>query len=205
MSERAITTQEELEALYGEISPIALAKERAALTAHYRAFVEASPFIIISTIGPKGIDASPRGDPQGFVRMIDDKTLLIPDRRGNNRLDTLKNILQDPRVSLLFLIPGVGETLRIRGRAEIIEDQELAQSFAMQGKAPTTLLRVSIKCVYFQCQKALARSKLWDPASIIDRSQLPTAGEMAEALSAEPFDGKAYDAAYPERMKQTIY
>lgn len=205
MTERTITTLEELEALYASVSEIARAKEQNALTPHYRAFVEAAPFVVISTLGPNGIDASPRGDPPGFVRIVDDKTLLIPDRRGNNRLDTLKNILHDPRISLIFLIPGVGETLRVRGQATIIQDEELAKSFTMQGKAPTTLLRVTINCVYFQCQKALARSKLWDPEARVNRATLPTAGEMAEALSSEPFDGKAYDEAYPERLKQTIY
>ncbi|MEQ9519801.1 MAG: pyridoxamine 5'-phosphate oxidase family protein [Parvibaculum sp.] len=205
MAARTITTLDDLKALYGEISAPALAKERTALTPHYRAFVEAAPFMVIATIGPKGLDTSPRGDPAGFVHVVDDKTLLIPDRRGNNRLDTLKNILHDPRISLIFLIPGVGEALRVRGRAEIIQDDELAAGFVMQGKAPTTLLRITIECVYFQCQKAIARSRLWDPASVIDRTTLPTAGEMVEALVSEPFDGKAYDADYPERLKRTIY
>ena len=139
------------------------------------------------------------------MRVVDEKTLLIPDRRGNNRIDTLRNLVRDPRLSLLFLIPGVGETLRINGRGEIVTDPELLASFTMQGKEPRSVLVVTAERVYFQCQKALARSKLWSAEAQIDRGELPTAGQIVQALSRDDFDGAAYDRAYPERMKKTIY
>lgn len=200
-----ITSIEELEELYGAAVPRSLTKEQDHLTDHYRVFVDAAPFVVVATSGPEGLDCSPRGDPPGFVRVHDQYTVMMPDRRGNNRLDTLKNIVRDPRISLLFMIPGVGETLRINGKAEIDSDPDLCASFAMQGKNPKSVIITKIESVYFQCQKALARSKLWAPESIVDRSTLPTAGQMAEAMSAEPFDGKAYDEGYPEHMKKTIY
>ena len=203
--EHAITTLEDLEALYGAPVPRSLTKEIGYISDHYRAFIEASPFMMIASIAPEGLDCSPRGDPAGFVRVVDEKTVLIPDRRGNNRLDTLKNIIRDPRVSLLFLIPGVGETLRINGRARLTKEPELCASFEMQGKAPKSIIEVTAERVYFQCQKALARSKLWAPDTQIERSRLPTAGEIMSALTEEAFDHAAYDAQYPEHMKKTIY
>lgn len=200
-----ITSIEELEAHYGQVNPRAIDKEQDHLTDHYRAFVEASPFVLIATVGPEGLDCSPRGDPPGFVRIHDKRTVLMPDRRGNNRLDTLKNIVRDPRISLLFMIPGVGETLRINGKAEIVTNAELCASFTIHGKIPKSVIVTTIDTVYFQCQKALARSNLWSADAQVDRSTLPTAGQMAEAMSAEPFDGKTYDENYPEHMKKTIY
>jgi hypothetical protein len=203
--DHAITTVEELEALYGAPVPRSLIKEIGFISEHYRAFIEASPFMIIASIGPEGLDCSPRGDPSGFVRVADDRTVLIPDRRGNNRLDTLKNIIRDSRVSLLFLIPGVGETLRINGTARLTTEPQLCQSFAINGKAPRSVIEVTADRVYFQCQKALARSRLWDAEGQVPRASLPTAGQIMAALSKEPFDHEAYDAQYPEHMKQTIY
>jgi PPOX class probable FMN-dependent enzyme len=200
-----LTTIEELEALYGEPLGRSLIKEIDHISDHYRAFVEASPFLIIASIGPEGLDCSPRGDPAGFVRVADEKTVLIPDRRGNNRIDTLRNIVRDPRVSLLFLIPGVGETLRINGTARITTDPDLCQSFEMQGKVPKSIIEVRADRVYFQCQKALVRSRLWAGETQVLRDQLPTAGQIMAALSEEPFDHAAYDAGYPEHMKKTIY
>jgi PPOX class probable FMN-dependent enzyme len=204
-SDYAITTIEQLEALYGVPVPRSLTKEINYISDHYRAFIEASPFMIIASIAPEGLDCSPRGDPAGFVRVVDDKTVLIPDRPGNNRLDTLKNIIRDPRVSLLFLIPGAGETLRINGRARLTTDPGLCASFEINGKAPRSIVEVIADRVYFQCQKALVRSKLWAPETQIIRDTLPTAGEIMAALSEEPFDAAAYDAGYPEHMKKTIY
>jgi PPOX class probable FMN-dependent enzyme len=195
----------ELEALYGEPVKTSLIKELDHISDHYRAFIEASPFCAVASCGPGGLDCSPRGDPAGFVRVVDRKTVMLPDRRGNNRLDTLRNLVVDPRISLLFLIPGVGETMRINGRAVISTDPELCADFAMQGKAASSVIVVTVERIYFQCQKALARSRLWDPDARIDRASLPTAGQMAQALSPEPFDGAAYDAEYPERMKKTMY
>ena len=167
--------------------------------------IDASPFVVLSTVGPEGTDCSPRGDPPGFVRVIDGTTVAMPDRRGNNRIDSLRNIVRDPRVSLLFLVPGMGETLRINGTARLSTDPDLLESFAMEGKPPQSVILVSVGSVYFQCQKALARSKLWDPETRIDRKALPTAGDIIKSLAKEEFDGAAYDAAYPERMKRTMY
>ncbi|MDG2481772.1 MAG: pyridoxamine 5'-phosphate oxidase family protein [Alphaproteobacteria bacterium] len=204
-NDHLITSLEALEAHYGAAVPLSLTKELDHISDHYRAFIEAAPFVAIASSGQGGLDCSPRGDPAGFVRVTSPRTIMLPDQRGNNRLDTLKNIVGDPRVALLFLIPGVGETMRINGQAVISTDPGLCAGFIMQGKTPASVIVVTVDSVYFQCQKALARSRLWDPDARVDRATLPTAGEMAEALSAEPFDGAAYDAAYPERMKTTIY
>lgn len=200
-----ITSEAELDALYGTSPPAAIMKEISYISDHYRAFIEASPFVILATSGPEGLDCSPRGDPKGFVRVADPKTLMIPDRRGNNRVDSLRNIVRDPRVALLFLVPGVGETMRVNGRAVLSTDPALCASFALQGKAPACVIVVTAESVYPQCQKALVRSKLWDAAQHVPRSTLPSVGQMVEAISKGAFDGKAYDAAYPERLKQTIY
>ena len=196
-----ITDIASLEAHYGTAAPASLDKEVPYLTAEYRAFIEASPFMLIATVGEGGTDCSPRGDPAGFVHVEDDRTLLIPDRRGNNRLDTLRNLVVDPRCSLLFLVPGAGETIRVNGTAEIIADDALSARFEMQGKRPATVLRVRIGSVYFQCQKALARSKLWNAEA---RSDMPSAGTMVKSIKSD-FDAATYDAAYPERMKKTMY
>jgi uncharacterized protein len=200
-----ITTQEQLDALYGEPVPAAIAKEIDHISDHYKALIDKSPFVIIATVGPEGLDCSPRGDPPGFVRVVDRKTVLIPDRRGNNRIDGLRNLVRDPRISLLFLIPGVGTTLRINGRAEISVDPELCATFAMQGKAPKTVLVVTADRVYFQCPKALVRSRLWSAEAQVKPSELPSAGEILQALSRGNIDGAAYDQAYPQRLKDTMY
>ena len=205
LDEHLITSIKELETYYGVVSPAAKDKEQNHLTEHYKAFVDASPFVLVATIGPEGLDCSPRGDPAGFVCVHDAKTVILPDRRGNNRLDTLRNVVRDPRISLLFLIPGAGETLRINGHAKVSTDPELCATFTMQGKNPTSVLIVTIDVVYFQCKKALARSKLWSIDAQSRPDGLPTAGQMVEAISKEPFDGAAYDRDYPERMKKTIY
>ncbi len=202
---RRVTTEAELEALYGAPSARSLDKEIGHISPHYRAFIEKAPFVVVATSGPGGLDCSPRGDPPGFVRVADEKTVLIPDRRGNNRIDTLRNLVQDPRISLLFLIPGVGETMRINGRAEILVDPELCGTFAMNGKAPRSVIAVTVDRIYFQCQKALARSRLWSADAQIPRSDLPSTGEMLQALSKDAFDGAAYDRDYAEHMKKTIY
>lgn len=199
-----ITSIAELEALYTPVNPTSLLKERDHISADYAKFIEASPFMILATVGEEGLDCSPRGDPAGFVRVIDAHTLAIPDRRGNNRIDSLRNIVRDPRVALLFLIPGIGETMRVNGRAVISTDPQLRESFAMEGKTPQTVILVTAERVYPQCQKALARSKLWDASCHLPRSALPTVGQMMQRISAD-FDGQAYDAAYPERLKQTMY
>ena len=200
-----VSTIEELEAIYGEPLPQSLVKEIDYISDHYRSFIKKSPFMVLASVAEEGLDCSPRGDPAGFVRVVDEKTVMIPDRRGNNRIDTLRNIVRDPRVSLLFLVPGVGETLRINGRAKISVDPELCGSFDMNGKTPRSVIIVTADRVYFQCQKALARSRLWDPEAQVERKELPTAGKILQSLSRDEFDGEAYDRNYPERLKKTIY
>ncbi len=200
-----ITTLEQLDAMYGQPSGPAVIKEIDYISDHYRQFIEKSPFVVVATVGPEGLDCSPRGDPPGFVRVRDNKTVLIQDRRGNNRVDTLRNLVRDPRISLLFMIPGIGSTLRINGRAEIVVDPELNASFAINGKVSKCVLVVTVERIYTQCPKALVRSKLWAPESQIDRSELPSPGEMIAALSKGAIDGAEYDRAYPQRLKETIY
>jgi PPOX class probable FMN-dependent enzyme len=200
-----IRTLAELEALYDVPVPTSITKEIDHLTELHCAYIEASPFVVVATSGPGGVDASPRGDPPGFVRVLDERTLLMPDRRGNNRLDTLRNLVEDPRIGLLFLVPGIGVTLRVNGTAEISTDLDLRESFAIDGKAPTTVIVVTTTSVYTQCPKALIRSHLWDPSRHRDPSELPSVGDIMQAITTGMFDGKAYDDAYPERIRQTIY
>ena len=200
-----ITTLEQLEALYGEPVQAAIAKEIDYISDHYKAFIDKAPFVVVATVGPEGLDCTPRGDPPGFVRVLDKSTVLLPDRRGNNRVDSLRNLVRDPRISLLFMIPGIGNTLRINGRAEISVDPELCASFAMHGKLPRSVLIVTAERVYFQCPKALVRSRLWSPEAQIARSDLPSTGEILAALSKGAIDGEEYDRAYPQRLKETIY
>ncbi len=182
----------------------ALVKEIDYLSEHYQAFIERSPFAVLATIGPGGLDCSPRGDPPGFVTVLDDKTLALPDRRGNNRLDSLRNLVDDSRASLLLLIPGIGETLRINGNAYIVTDPDLRANFEMQGKLPASVILFTVERVYFQCQKALVRSGLWRQDAQIERGELPSTGQILQALT-EDFDGEQYDRDYPERLRKTIY
>jgi hypothetical protein len=204
--DHVITTTEQLESLYAD-APYgpALIKEVDHITPQYRQLIEAAPFAVIATSGPEGLDCSPRGDPPGFVRVIDEKTLVIPDRRGNNRIDSLRNLVRDPRISLLFLIPGVGETMRINGRAKISTDPKLTETFALNGKVPKCVLLVTVDTAYFQCTKAIIRSKLWDPASKVDRKTLPTPGSIIAELTDGKMGGPEHDRLAPERIKETIY
>jgi PPOX class probable FMN-dependent enzyme len=200
-----ITTQEQLDALYGAPVEAAIAKEIDYISGHYKAFIDKAPFVVVATVGPEGLDCSPRGDPPGFVRVRDKNTVLIPDRRGNNRVDSLRNLVRDPRISLLFIIPGIGNTLRINGRAEISTEPELCASFAIRGKAPKTVLVVMVERIYFQCPKALVRSRLWSANAQIPRSELPSTGEILQAVTKGKVDAAAYDQAYPRRLEETIY
>ncbi len=204
--DHTIATTAELEKLYSD-APYgpAVFKETDRITPQYRKLIEAAPFCVVATCGPEGLDCSPRGDPPGFVRVLDEHTLVIPDRRGNNRIDSLRNLVCDPRISLLFLIPGVGETMRVNGRASISTDPKLTESFAMNGKVPKCALVVTVERAYFQCTKAIIRSKLWDPASIVDRKTLPTPGSILAELTDGKMGGPEHDRAAPERIKQTIY
>ncbi len=202
---RHINTIADLEALYGAPMGAALTKEVDYITDQYRVFIEKAPFVVVATVGPEGLDCSPRGDPVGFVRVLDRNRVLIPDRRGNNRIDSMRNIIRDPRISLLFLIPGVNETLRINGRARIIVDEALAKTFTVNEKVPTTLLEVTADRVYYQCPKALIRSKLWSIDAQVPRSALPTGGQILQEITNNAVNAAEYDAAYPERIRQTIY
>lgn len=188
-----------LAALYGEANPNSIAKEAPVITAHYRQFIEAAPFMALATCGPEGMDCSPRGDGPGFVRVADEKTLMIPDRRGNNRIDSLRNILREPKVGLLFLIPGVGETFRVNGRAQVSVDPELLASFEVDGKAPKSVIVVSVESVYFQCSRAILRSRLWDASRHVERKSLPSTGSILAGLSQQ-IDGEAYDRELPARI-----
>ena len=197
-----------LEELYGKPVERALWKEIDHINKHYQQFIEASPFLIMATYGEKGIDCSPRGDPAGFVRVVNKNHLLIPDRKGNNRLDSLRNIVTNKKIGLIFLIPNVGETIRVSGHAKILVDDELCRSFSINGKPASSVLSIKVEKAYFQCQKAIVRSSLWDVSSYIERKELPTAGQMAKYFLSQrgiEFDGDAYDKSYPEHMKKTIY
>lgn len=200
-----ITTVEELEAIYGLPNEASTVKEVDHVTPHYRAIIEASPFALLATCGPEGLDCSPRGDVAGFVRIHDAKTLMLPDRRGNNRVDSLRNIVRDPRVALLFMIPGVGNTLRVNGRAHVTTDAELLASFVMDGKAPRSVVVLAIDTVFFQCARALIRSELWNPARHVNPHTLPSAGQILAALSDERVGGDEYDRAWPGRAKETLW
>jgi PPOX class probable FMN-dependent enzyme len=199
-----VTNLAELESLYGEVGEASRIKETDRVVPVYRAFIEAAPFAILGTVGPEGLDCSPRGDGPGFVRVVDDKTLILPDRRGNNRIDSLRNVVRDPRVALLFMIPGTGETLRVNGRAVVCADPDLLESFAMDGKRPRTALVVSVEAVYFQCSRAIVRADLWNAAAHPARPAVPSPGRMLAALT-DSIDGDAYDQALPQRVKSTLY
>ena len=200
-----VTSAEALARLYGTPDTRSVVKETTRLTPGYRAFVEAAPFLVLATVGPDCIDCSPRGDAPGFVHVVDDTTLLVPDRAGNRRLDSLRNVLHDPRVGLYFLVPGVGETLRVKGRAAISDDAALCGRFAVDGRLPRTVLVVTVERVYFQCARAVLRGGLWDPARQLPRDRLPTAGELLAQASDGVEGGPAYDAALPGRLRATLY
>jgi len=200
-----ITTLAALEQLYGEVAAPSLMKVTDHIHPAYRPFIDSSPFVALATSGPSGLDVSPRGDPAGFLHIENEKTLLLPDRRGNNRIDSLKNIVSDPRVALLFLIPGIGETLRVNGVAEISINPELLERFAVEGNRPRSVLRITVNSVFFQCSRAIIRARLWDPATQLERAQLPSTGSILKALSQSAIDGEAYDRALPGRIKDTLY
>ncbi|MER9892728.1 pyridoxamine 5'-phosphate oxidase family protein [Mesorhizobium sp. M0119] len=200
-----ITSVEQLEALYGLPGEASVVKELDQLIPEYAAFIEASPFAALATCGPEGLDCSPRGDLAGFVRIHDPKTLMIPDRRGNNRADSLRNILRDPRVALLFLVPGSGTTLRVNGRAHITTDPELCVSFTVEGKPARSVTIVEVDAVYFQCARAIHRSELWNPARHVDPRSLPTPGQILEITSRKNIDGEVYDREWPERAKKSMW
>jgi uncharacterized protein len=200
-----ITTVEQLEALYGQPAEPSLVKEVPTITPHYRVMIEASPFALLATVGPEGVDCSPRGEAPGFVRIQDERTLLMPDRRGNNRADSLKNIVRDGRVALLFLIPGYNTTLRVNGRAYLSIEADLLDSFVIQGKPPRSVVVIDVETVYFQCARALVRSDLWNPDKFVDPASMPTSGQVLAALTQGRCGGEEYDKAWPERARATMW
>jgi PPOX class probable FMN-dependent enzyme len=200
-----VTTIEQLEAIYGAPAEASIVKETATITPEYARYIEASPFVSLATSGPGGLDCSPRGDKPGFVRVADQRTLMMPDRHGNNRIDSLRNIVGDPRVALLFLIPGLGVTLRVNGMGRISINQALCQSLMMDAKLPRSVLVVDVQSVYFQCARAVMRSELWNPQRHVDPKSLPSAGQMLAAITGARIGGEAYDKAWPERAKETLW
>jgi len=200
-----LRTEAELEAIYGRPVEAATVKEVNWITPHYRAYIEASPYAALATSGPEGLDCSPRGDLPGFVRVHDEKTLMLPDRRGNNRIDSLRNIVRDPRVALLFMIPGVGNTLRVNGRAHLSIAADLLESFAVDDKAPRSVAVIEVDAVYFQCARALVRSELWNPERHVDPKSLPSAGQILAALSNQRVGGETYDREWPGRAAATMW
>jgi len=201
----AITSIEQLEALYGAPVDTSLLKVTDHITSLQREYIDASPFVLLATVGPEGVDCSPRGDPKGFVRVVDSHIIQLPDRRGNNRLDSLRNIVGDPRIALLFMVPGIGVTLRINGTAVLRTDPDLRASFEHAGKRPATVIEVTVGECYTQCPKALIRSELWNPELFRVADDLPTVGQINTQITQGAFDGAAYDANYPQRVADTIY
>jgi len=205
IEEHQITNIATLERLYGAPSGAAVEKEINYIHPHYRTLIAASPFVVLATSGPEGLDTSPRGDSAGFVIVEDEKTLLLPDRRGNNRVDSLRNIITNPHVALLFLIPGVGETLRVNGRAMISTAPTLLDRFSVGGKLPRSVIVVHVDTVFFQCSRAVFRAQLWDPARHIDRGSLPSLGTMLADISQSRINAANYDRGLYERLKAALY
>lgn len=200
-----IHTIDELETLFDPPGEAAIKKEVDRLVPVYQRMIEASPFYVMATQGAGGLDSSPRGDPAGFVEVLDDQHLALPERRGNNRVDSLRNLIEDPRIGLLFLVPGKNETLRVNGRARITTDPALMERTAMRGKPPQCVIVVEVEAVYFQCARAMLRARLWDPASQALAEQTPSAGEMLAGMPESTIDGAAYDEELDERQQRTLY
>ncbi|MEM1069431.1 MAG: pyridoxamine 5'-phosphate oxidase family protein [Planctomycetota bacterium] len=196
---------EQLEAIYGHPGEASTVKVTTSLTPDYQAFVDTSPFLALATSGPDGLDCSPRGDRSGVVRVVDEHTIHLPDRRGNNRVDSLRNILHDPRVALLFFLPGSGTTLRINGSASICVESSLLESFAVNGKLPRSVVVIKIHEVFFQCARAIVRSELWNPERFVDVSSIPTPGQILANLTEDRVGGEAYDREWPDRAKKSLW
>lgn len=194
-----------LDEIYGSPSESSIVKEVDFIHRHYRALIEAAPFVALATSGPGGMDVSPRGDVPGFVHVEDEKTLMLPDRPGNNRVDSLRNVVSDPRVALLFLIPGAGETLRVNGYAAISIAPHLLERFTVGGKPPRSVLIVSVEAVFFQCSRAILRADLWNPDKRIDRRALPSMGTILADLSERRMDARTIDDAWPQRARKRLY
>jgi uncharacterized protein len=199
-----IRTPDELKAIYGDVSEASVAKVVPCLTDAYRQMIQSSPFVALATVGPEGLDCSPRGDAGAVVRIEDDRTLALPDWRGNNRIDSLINIVRDPRVALMFLIPGSNSVMRVNGRAVVSVDPGLLESFEMDGKHPRSVAVVTIVEVYFQCARAVMRADLWNPDRRVAAGDLPTPGEMLKAAKVG-FDHETYDREWPARAAKTMW
>ncbi|MEZ5871525.1 MAG: pyridoxamine 5'-phosphate oxidase family protein [Nitratireductor sp.] len=200
-----VASLEALEAVYGQPGETSLAKETVGLIPQYRAFVEASPFCALATTGPEGMDCSPRGDKAGFVRVLDDRTLLMPDRRGNNRTDSLRNIVRNPQIALMFMVPGSKNCLRVNGTAKVTLDTQLCASFGVEGKAPRSVIVIRTEAVYFQCGRAIVRSHLWEPEQWTDSSGLPSPGKILATLSEGRVGGDEYDREWEGRALSTLW
>ena len=199
-----VTSVEQLNALYGEPGEASIVKVTDHLLPEYRRMIEASPFLTLATVGPEGLDCSPRGDAGAVIHIEDAQTLMLPDWRGNNRVDSLANIVRDPRVALLFLIPGSNTTMRVNGRAVLRIDEELTQRFTMDGRHPRSVIVITIEEVYSQCARAVLRADLWNPEKFADTTCLPTVGQML-ASAKKGFDGEAYDRDWPGRAAKTMW
>ena len=206
MTNQAIGTVEELRSSYGEPSERAVKKSLDRLDRHCRQFIGLSPFVVLATAGADGrVDCSPRGDPPGFVEVLDDRTVLLPDRPGNNRVDSLGNVLENPHVGLLFMIPGVDETLRLNGQATLTADPARLEPLSVKGRAPRSGLLVEVEEVFLHCTKALVRSRLWADASRVDRKAvLPSFGQMLADHVGLP-DGEAVEREVQARIRRTLY
>lgn len=194
-----------LQALFGPVGEASIRKEVGFIHPLYRKLIEASPFVLLATAGERGLEVSPRGDPPGFVHVLDDKTLLLPERRGNNRVDSLRNLLVDPRVALLFMIPGIGETLRVNGTASITTAPDLLQRCAHDTVLPKCVIVIDVATVFFQCARAIHRSQLWPMASGPARGAVPSAGAILAALTGGTVGGETYDRELEARQKASLY
>ncbi|THV10927.1 pyridoxamine 5'-phosphate oxidase family protein [Rhizobium rhizophilum] len=199
-----ISSVEELKAVYGEVTEASIAKVTTFLTPAYRRMIEMSPFVALATVGPEGLDCSPRGDRGAVVRVADENTLALPDWRGNNRIDSLLNIVRDPRVALMFLIPGSNSVMRINGRAVVSVAPDLLASFEMEGRHPRSVVVVTIDEAYFQCARAVMRAELWNAERQIEPTDLPSPGDMLKAAKAD-FDRDSYDREWPARAAKTMW
>ena len=200
-----ITTIKELEAIYGEPHVASLKKDVGYITPMYQKLIEASPFVAFASIGPEGMDCTPRGDKPGFVRVVDKQTLMMPDRRGNNRIDTLRNIVRDPRVALLFVIPGSNTTFRVNGKAHITVEDDVLASFEVDGKLPRSVIVVKVEAAYFQCGRAVIRAGLWSDDARSLGQDLPSAGEMIDETVGGGEGGKDYDSGWEARAKKSMW
>lgn len=198
-----LDTVEALEAVYGAIDPNALTKVAHSLTPEYARWIAASNFCIISTVGPEGTDASPRGDEGEVARALDPQTLAIPDWRGNNRIDSLRNIVRDPRVSLMFMVPGSNNVVRVNGEARVSVDAGLIAAFDKNGRLPRSVIVIKIGEIYIQCARALLRSGLW--VADVEKPDLPTAGDILRAMSNGTTDGATYDREWATRAAETLW